>query len=718
MVGLLGWVCLLGLACGTSFAADSEAKQWLPYEVVLNAIGGYGNPYKDVEVNVTFVPADTARRYLVNARGEPFFWLGDTHWSGFSLAEHTRDNNDPFYNDSTSMFQEILTRRVAQGYTVWKAESFANNDEGVDCAGSASDGSVTHWHTSSTWTSLWVRECQAHINRAQTVAFPGGNAPINHGGPAWINNTFFSLPNPAFWQDIDDRVALVNQAGLLAALAVGIGRSMPTNATLADHMRLSKYFFARYAAFNTVWLTCQEYCTSTACPDCWATIAATIWSMDPYRRPNSMHNCATNPIAYHDQPWYSFVTLQLGHGSLASVDHWLAQYNATPARAIIEDEANYELLVPPYQPVTSEMTRQTAWQAVIGGSFGYTYGGQGLWWGCWNRTYVNGNCGTVGSSAYKTWNETLHFPTGVTALGHWRDFWSQLPWWQLAPDGLVAEWSVLAPRFSQKPYQKSTPDRSVVVAYLPPSPCGTYTGMLHLPVTTPAPYSVFWFNVTSGEYLRLMTNVSGSVAVPEAPSTSDWALLATTNASHIDMARTHAYGRQDSEHDSRFHAPAASWHLVANVTSLGTPRQGPATVGLNFSLDEAATAVALGRYKLPDNGDCHQLSLYGPDGRTLVAQAYVNMAAAADANGFVYAGLVSPVRLQPGVPYYLVDNNSGPDSFANDDQTRLVPSTAGSISSSVFGGPGTFQAGGGGPNSGYGPVDLVFELASSQVRAK
>ena len=106
-----------------------------------------------------------------------------------------------------------------------------------------------------------------------------------------------------------------------------------TSPTQLDvHMKLSKYFFARYAAYNTVWVTCQEYCTTHTYADGWAKIAAAVWSLDPYKRPNSMHNCANNPIAYHDQPWYSFVTLQLGHHQTVAVDHWLTQYNATPAR--------------------------------------------------------------------------------------------------------------------------------------------------------------------------------------------------------------------------------------------------------------------------------------------------------------------------------------------------------------------------------------------------
>ena len=54
--------------------------------------------------------------------------------------------------------------------------------------------------------------------------FIAGNAAVNNGGGAWTNDTFWTLPNPLFWQDVDRRVAAVNRAGLVASLAVGIGR--------------------------------------------------------------------------------------------------------------------------------------------------------------------------------------------------------------------------------------------------------------------------------------------------------------------------------------------------------------------------------------------------------------------------------------------------------------------------------------------------------------
>ena len=64
---------------------------------------------------------------------------------------------------------------------------------------------------------------------------------------------------------------------------------------------------------------------------------------------------------------------------------------------------------PPNTPVPAWMARQSAWQSQLGGAFGFTYGGQGIWWACWNTTYTNSNCGTVGTPQYKTWDQALEF---------------------------------------------------------------------------------------------------------------------------------------------------------------------------------------------------------------------------------------------------------------------------------------------------------------------
>ena len=138
---------------------------------------------------------------------------------------------------------------------------------------------------------------------------------------------------------------MISKGIVVSHAFAGIGRGMKSVDSEAMIKMIARYSVARYAAYPTVWTTCQEYCTQGAnISAAWGRVAAYQYALDPYNRPNSLHNCFSNPIAFHDEPWYTHVTLQQGHGMVSSVDHWLTQYNATPARPILEDEANYELL--------------------------------------------------------------------------------------------------------------------------------------------------------------------------------------------------------------------------------------------------------------------------------------------------------------------------------------------------------------------------------------
>eukprot|EP00054_Salpingoeca_dolichothecata_P014062 m.78842 g.78842 ORF g.78842 m.78842 type:complete len:519 (+) comp20802_c0_seq1:216-1772(+) len=444
-------------------------------------------------------------RYFTYFDGTPFFWLGDTHWSGVINAERIDASDDPRFK---SMFYGLVDVRSSQGYTIWKAETFANNHE-------------------------------------------SGNSPINEGGPAWINESFFELLNPKFWQACDVRLNYVVEHDMYISLAQGIGRSMKSPDLLSQHKRLAKYLLARYGALPVVWITCQEYCAN-ACSECWAEVAEYVYELDPYARllgrPNSMHNCATNPIAYHNQSWYGFVTLQLGHNRVDSVDHWYQQYQAQPARPILEDEANYEQLIPAYGGGALWKTRQSAWQAIIGGAFGYTYGGQGVWYGCYSLNMSNHNCGQPPDS--RAWYQTISFEFGSKEIFFLKQFFQSLVWWDLEPDPQAIAWRSPAPTNSQRPFQKANSNRTVVVAYLPQvqsssagskeqttaqlqdpeqqtTAAAAYQGVLQS-LNPSLRYMARWFSPRSGEFTTISSNITGATSwqTPLQPNASvDWVLL-------------------------------------------------------------------------------------------------------------------------------------------------------------------------------------------------
>jgi len=434
-----------------------------------------------------FIRPSANNRYLTYADGEPFYWLGDTHWSGFNIAERLNESNDARFS---SMFKGLIDRRVEQGFTVWKVETFANNNE-------------------------------------------QGNYPVNEGGNAWFNGRFFIDLNVNFWQNIDQRIEYLANRGMVISLAQGIGRSMRNSLSELDHKRLARYILARYGAYPTVWITAQEYNDghAGACGPCWANVSAYVFDLDPYKRANSMHNAATNVIAYHDQLWYGFVTLQQAHNRVDSVYYWLSQYNAIPARPILEDEANYEDIIPSYGGgvVTPKWkTRQSAWQSQIAGTFGFTYGAQGIWWGCYTVQDSNSNCGT-GVNA-RAWYTAIDFPVGQQ-MSLMAAFWTSFDWWTLVPDGNAILWASVAPSDTQRPYQKSDGNnRSLIIAYLPLQLNGNvYNGTVRN-LSPTGIYKSQWFNPRNGTYTIIEQNWTpskdGLWNIPNQPTAADdWVLF-------------------------------------------------------------------------------------------------------------------------------------------------------------------------------------------------
>ena len=183
-----------------------------------------------------------------------------------------------------SMLKQMVDVRAAQGYSVWKGETFVINGE------------------------------QGGAN--------GGIA--NHGGAAWGVGGMYGELRPEFWNAIDQIVGYINTKGMVVSLAfAGIGRGLPEGSGLEPQVAaLARYAVGRYAGYSTVWTTCQEYCTAGADADAWARIAKLQWGLDPLKRSTSLHNCYSNPIpSWRGEPWYGHVTHQQGQCVMTTLSH-------------------------------------------------------------------------------------------------------------------------------------------------------------------------------------------------------------------------------------------------------------------------------------------------------------------------------------------------------------------------------------------------------------
>lgn len=156
-------------------------------------------------------------RYFQHNDGTPFYWFGDTHWSGYSTAEHWDDTNNLTVDPGMpSMLRQMMDVRASQGYSVWKAETFVINGQ--------------QQAQSDNVSAAALRQIQLEQPSAATATSSDGGATIaNHGGPAWGGATgaMFQVLNPGFWRAIDDIIAYANSKGLVVSHAfAGIGRGL------------------------------------------------------------------------------------------------------------------------------------------------------------------------------------------------------------------------------------------------------------------------------------------------------------------------------------------------------------------------------------------------------------------------------------------------------------------------------------------------------------
>jgi hypothetical protein len=175
-----------------------------------------------------FLRPHSSGRFLEHMDGTPFYWLGDTHWSGFSTAEHWADSDNATVDPGPSehsMLREMVDVRAAQGYSVWKGETFVVNGKQGGSAGSIA----------------------------------------NAGGTAWGEGGMYGDLRPEFWQAIDDIMAYINSKGIVVSHAfAGIGRGLSNQSMVAPIMDLARYNVARYELGECARLSILHH----SCTDC------------------------------------------------------------------------------------------------------------------------------------------------------------------------------------------------------------------------------------------------------------------------------------------------------------------------------------------------------------------------------------------------------------------------------------------------------------------
>ena len=435
-----------------------------------------------------FLKVSADQRYLTHTDGTPFFWLGDTWW--FCPSDKV-----PFTGSTKpgvpSMFKLLVDTRRAQGYTV------------------------------------------AHLALLGKLTVTGRDSGVDGQYSALFANKI----EPAYWQAVDDYFRYANDAGIVPVIGFGFhtGLNTPTAEQLEQ---LWRYVLARYGAFATTWLICGEYNLSSGEDPAHPgqrtftdvdgarvakllRVGQFIKDHDPYRRAMTVH-----PWWYggeqrqaHDQPWYDFILLQGGHGEAGPPPQfYLDLYRRQPTKPVLEGECTYEGIF----GFSDTVVRRNAYKAIQCGSFGFTYGAQGLWYPTQDEK----------DKTFSEWGECVPWwvalaRPGGAQLRHLRAAYESVDWWKLAPADVTwqADPKPATDAKMPLPLAKAEGDRTYFV-YVPPQPAaGTRFGFA---AAAKGDYAVTVINPRTGETRRQdqpLAPERGTLWLPALSDAQDWVII-------------------------------------------------------------------------------------------------------------------------------------------------------------------------------------------------
>ncbi len=269
-------------------------------------------------------------RYLVDAKGEPFFWMGDTAWPLY--AEYSRADAENY-----------LANRAAKGFTVIQG--------------------VLAWGGGTGFEG----------------PTPGPNAA---GDLPWLDHNP-ATPNDAYFQHVDHIARVAAAHGLTLAMLPTWGYYVNDVGTLTPENAhaYGKWLGARYKAQpNIIWVNGGDR-IPVGHEDTWNALAHGLREGDGGAHLITYHPCGwTHSSQYfHQSDWLDFNMIQ-------TWTEWAKVYPAVaydcqlaPARPVILAEGAYENGPEyPQGPITPLVVRRQAWWAFMAGGYS-TYGQNEMW---------------------------------------------------------------------------------------------------------------------------------------------------------------------------------------------------------------------------------------------------------------------------------------------------------------------------------------------------
>ncbi len=437
-----------------------------------------------------FVKISENGRYFTYDDGTPFFWIGDTNWQAPNYVQTTACNYPGCR--CGNQFKHEVDNRVAKGFNVYQTY--------FDSA--MSDGGGQNGKLPAIW------------------------------------KTKFTMPaTDVFNEKIDYMFEYLYENGMVAALGFGVHTATTDNIKEEDFLRFVRYIVARYSCYSIAWISGQEITNNKesaknpgrSAMDMYVEASKLVSELDCYNHPNGAHmyvitSADERAMRLDKEEWHQWWAVQSGHGKVVQPKTYYQSYFVSAlgnVKPYVEAEANYEDIncggFTGY-----DANRYCAWNAIMNGACGFTYGATGIWANCYSNENNTGWFGPT-SYSYEPWYMGLDKP-GSYEVKYLKEFFERLPWEKLSPayyntyygDFLKSETSTML----------MSEDMSTVVCYFRSKKLET--GTLKK-IDANKKYNAYWFNPLTGSYISVGT-VEGneSYDIGDKPTEQDWVFLLTT----------------------------------------------------------------------------------------------------------------------------------------------------------------------------------------------
>jgi hypothetical protein len=413
------------------------------------------------------------RRYLVDAAGEPFFFLADTAWS-------------VVWKGRPDQWVRYLDRRREQGFSVVQVNLLPWRSDLVDVDGNA--------------------------------PFMGGDV---------------TRPNEAYFTRYDRFISMAADRGLFTCLMLVWGGPRPELPaswfTAEQAAAFARGAVERYTRYPMLWSISGDGPYDQDA-ERWEAVGAAVEDADPNDHPTTNHLITTRGwrFLHHTSSWHDFHMIQTGHRLDARpniADQAFAYYRARPTKAYINGEPWYEAHPdmsdrPRYGPLFGdEHQRYAFWVSVLSGAtMGHTYGGQGIW--NWKRP-GDDETHIAGPQIGPTWDVALDHP-GAAQVATGARILRSLPWYRLRP----------TPERARSVDRDVSPVRQPACAQIQDELwlvyCPVGSGGAELLGLEDRGWTARWIDPRTGDEQALgaiSVPDIGEWAAPAAPSDEDWVLM-------------------------------------------------------------------------------------------------------------------------------------------------------------------------------------------------